>query len=149
MDLWLIFVLAGVVFTVGEMTFTGFFMAPFAVGAFAAAGVEIAVEEPGISIAVFVVITALTFLFLRPIAKKHTQQPPLTRTGTDALVGQNAIVLERIVNDEGVGCVRLGGEVWTARSLEDATTIDVGEKVRVIEIRGATAVVSAAADAAV
>ena len=43
--------------------------------------------------------------------------PPQIRTGAAALIGKQAIVLERIVNDEGVGCVRIDGEVWTARSL--------------------------------
>jgi membrane protein implicated in regulation of membrane protease activity len=50
-------------------------------------------------------------------------------------------VLERIANDEGVGCVRIGGEVWTARSYDDDEVIDAGERVEVVEIRGATALV--------
>jgi membrane protein implicated in regulation of membrane protease activity len=51
-------------------------------------------------------------------------------------------VLVLIANDEGVGCVRIdGGEVWTARSYEEDAVIDAGERVEVVEIRGATAVV--------
>ena len=50
-------------------------------------------------------------------------------------------MLERIANDEGVGCVRLDGEVWTARSYDEHEVIDAGEKVEVVEIRGATALV--------
>ena len=42
--------------------------------------------------------------------------PPSIRTGTAALVGKQATVLERIANGEGVGCVRIDGEVWTARA---------------------------------
>ena len=52
------------------------------------------------------------------------------------------MVLERIANDEGVGCVRIeGGEVWTARSFDDDEVIEAGERVEVVEIRGATALV--------
>ena len=58
-----------------------------------------------------------------------------------ALVGRPAIVLERIANDEGVGCVRIDGEVWTARSFDEAEVFDPGERVEVVEIRGATALV--------
>ena len=59
-----------------------------------------------------------------------------------ALVGRRAIVLERIANDEGVGCVKIdGGEVWTARSYDEREVIDAGERVEVVEIRGATAMV--------
>ena len=52
------------------------------------------------------------------------------------------MVLERIANDEGVGCVRLDGEVWTARAYDEDDVIEQGKRVQVIEIRGATALVS-------
>ena len=47
------------------------------------------------------------------------RMPPQLRTGTAALVGKQAMVLERIANDEGVGCVRIEGEVWTARAYDE------------------------------
>ena len=59
-----------------------------------------------------------------------------------ALVGSTGMVLERIANDEGVGCVRIGGEVWTARSYVDDDVIEAGKKVHIVEIRGATALVA-------
>ena len=62
--------------------------------------------------------------------------------GTAALVGQTAMVVERIANDEGVGCVKLDGEIWTARAYDDDEVIEPGTKVHVLEIRGATALVS-------
>jgi membrane protein implicated in regulation of membrane protease activity len=64
------------------------------------------------------------------------------RTGAAALVGKQAVVLERIANHEGVGCVRIGGEVWTARALDDDRVIEKGTRVDVIDIKGATALVS-------
>ena len=68
--------------------------------------------------------------------------PALSRTGTAALVGRNAMVVERIANDEGVGCVKLDGEVWTARAYDEDDVIEQGRRVQVVEIRGATALVS-------
>ena len=50
-------------------------------------------------------------------------------------------MLERIANREGVGTVRIGGEVWTARSYDEDEVIHAGEQVEVVEIRGATALV--------
>jgi membrane protein implicated in regulation of membrane protease activity len=67
--------------------------------------------------------------------------PARIRTGTAALIGRRAIVLERIVNREGIGCVKIDGEVWTARSFDDDRVIEPGEEVDVVEIRGATALV--------
>jgi len=79
---------------------------------------------------------------LRPVATRHRHLPPAIRTGAAALVGRPALVLERIANHEGVGCVKIdGGEVWTARSFDDGEVIDAGQRVEVVEIRGATAVV--------
>ena len=68
--------------------------------------------------------------------------PPQIRTGTDALIGKHAVVLERIENYEGVGCVKIDGEVWTARSLHDDEVIERGTRVEVVDIKGATALVS-------
>ena len=50
-------------------------------------------------------------------------------------------MVERIANREGVGTVRIGGEVWTARSYDEDQVIAAGEEVEVVEIRGATALV--------
>jgi membrane protein implicated in regulation of membrane protease activity len=120
----------------------GFFMAPFAAGALLAALTSAAGAGTAISLIVFLVISVVALAALRPVARGHRRQPALSRTGTAALVGQQAMVLERIANDEGVGCVRLDGEVWTARAYDEDEVIEQGKRVQVIEIRGATALVS-------
>ena len=51
-------------------------------------------------------------------------------------------MLERIANNEGVGCVKIEGEVWTARAFDDAEVIEPGKRVQVLAIKGATALVS-------
>ena len=50
-------------------------------------------------------------------------------------------VLERIDNMAGVGCAKIEGEVWTARAFDEDRIIEPGERVEVIQIRGATALV--------
>jgi membrane protein implicated in regulation of membrane protease activity len=92
--------------------------------------------------AVFILTSLLLLLVVRPIARSHRRTPAPLRTGTAALVGRRAVVLERIANQEAVGCVKLdNGEVWTARSYEEDHIFDIGERVEVVEIRGATALV--------
>jgi membrane protein implicated in regulation of membrane protease activity len=142
MDAWLIWLIAGVFAAVGEIMTTGFFLAPFALGAFGAMLADLVGAGAVMQLVVFAVLTLASFGLLRPIAKRHMYTPPQIRTGTAALVGRNAIVLERIANDEGLGTVRLEGEVWTARSLDDDQVIPEGTKVQVVEIRGATALVT-------
>jgi membrane protein implicated in regulation of membrane protease activity len=142
MDMWVWWTIAGVAFAVGEMAIMGFFLAPFAGGAFVAALLSLAGAGAVPSIVSFVVITALLFLVVRPIARRHLRQPAETRTGTAALIGRSAIVLERIANDEGVGVVKIDGEVWTARAYDEDEVIEAGKRVQVIQIKGATALVS-------
>src|SRR6202008_3754059 len=107
MDTWVIWLIAAVVLAVAEVVNTSFFLFPFAIGAAGAGPAAPAGGGPPVSIVFFALLTALSFGFIRPIAKRHLQTPPQIRTGTAALVGRTAIVLERIANDEAVGCVRL------------------------------------------
>ena len=142
MEAWLIWLIAAVVAAVGEVLTLGFFLAPFAVGAVAGMIVSIAGGGVILSLIVFALVTGASFGLLRPVARAHLLQPAHARTGTAALIGRSAVVLEEIVNDRSLGTVRLEGEVWTARSLEDDEVIAPGTRVQVIEIRGATAVVA-------
>jgi membrane protein implicated in regulation of membrane protease activity len=119
-----------------------FYLAPFALGAALAAIVALLGVGAPLSGLVFVAGSGIVFGTLRPVARRHRRIPPSIRTGAAALVGKPALVLERIANEEGVGCVKIdGGEVWTARSYDQDEVIDAGERVEVIEIKGATALV--------
>jgi membrane protein implicated in regulation of membrane protease activity len=119
----------------------GFYLAPFALGAVVAAVLSVVGVGGVVSAVAFLAASALVVLLLRPIAMRHRRLPPPTRTGAAALVGQHALVVERIANHEGLGTVKIGGEVWTARSFDEDREIDAGQQVEVIEIKGATALV--------
>jgi membrane protein implicated in regulation of membrane protease activity len=139
---WILWVLAACALGIGEMLTTGFFLAPFAVGAGLAALINVAGAGEVASWLVFVFVSLLTLGVVRPIARSHMRTPPHIRTGTAALIGKQAIVLERIANSEGVGCIKIDGEVWTARAFDDDLVIERGTRVEVMDIKGATALVS-------
>jgi membrane protein implicated in regulation of membrane protease activity len=141
MDAWIVWTVAACVLGVGEMHQGGFYLAPFAVGALLAAILSLAGAGVLLSGLLFVGASLMAFGALRPVARSHRRLPPSIRTGAAALVGKKALVLERIANIEGVGCVKIDGEVWTARAYDDEQVIDAGERVEVVEIRGATALV--------
>jgi membrane protein implicated in regulation of membrane protease activity len=141
MELWTLWVIFAVALGLGELHNNGFFLAPFAIGAVLAAVVSLAGLGAAISVAIFLAASLLSLGLLRPLAVRHRKVPPLIRTGTAALVGRRAVVVERIANGEGVGCVKIAGEVWTARSYEEDGVIEAGAQVEVVEIRGATALV--------
>jgi membrane protein implicated in regulation of membrane protease activity len=141
MDAWIIWLVVACILGVGEMHQGGFYLAPFAAGAALAAVVTLIGAGTLLSGLLFVGASLMVFGALRPVARSHRRLPPSIRTGAAALVGKQATVLERIANIEGVGCVKIDGEVWTARSYDDDEQIDAGERVEVVEIRGATALV--------
>jgi membrane protein implicated in regulation of membrane protease activity len=139
---WTVWIIAAVVLAVGEMLTLSFFLAPFAGGALLAALVSAVGGGLIASWAIFALTSLLLLLVVRPIARSHRKQPAQLRTGTAALVGGKGTVVERVANLEAVGAIRLdNGEVWTARSYDEDRTFDIGERVEVIQIRGATALV--------
>jgi membrane protein implicated in regulation of membrane protease activity len=141
MDPWVIWIVAACAFAVGEIATVSFFLGPFAGGAVVAAIVSLAGAGWVLSSVVFLVVSVLLLLFLRPVARRHLRQGPALKTGPARLVGQTAVVLETIANDEGTGTARIDGEVWTVRAFDEDRVIEAGERVHVIEIRGATALV--------
>jgi membrane protein implicated in regulation of membrane protease activity len=125
---------------VGEIFTLGFFLAPFAGGALVAALVSGAGGGDVVSWISFLVVSVVLLAALRPVARRHLRQAPSLRTGTAALVGHTATVVERVSSDEG--CVRLDGEIWTARAFDEDQVFEAGTRVQVLEIRGATALVA-------
>jgi membrane protein implicated in regulation of membrane protease activity len=139
---WILWLVAAAAFGVGEMHTGGFYLLPFAIGAAVAAVLSLLGVGLVLSAVAFFAVSLLVIAALRPVAHRHRRLPPPIRTGAAALVGHRAMVLERIANEEGVGCVKIdGGEVWTARSLDDDEVIEAGERVEVVDIKGATALV--------
>ena len=142
MEPWVLWLIAAAILGIGEIATMGFFLAPFAAGALVAALLSAAGAGTAISLVVFLLVSIAALAALRPIARSHRRMPAQIRTGTAALVGRHAMVVERIANNEGVGCVKLDGEVWTARAYDEDDIIEQGRRVQVVEIRGATALVS-------
>ncbi len=141
MPLWLIWAIIAVLLGIGEMLTPGlFFLGPLALSAGIAALVALIGGGTIISLIVFILASVGSLAFLRPIAKSHMRMPLVSRTGTDALVGRKAVVTRRI--DANGGRVRIGGEEWSARSYLDGQVVEEGKSVDVIQIEGATALVS-------
>jgi membrane protein implicated in regulation of membrane protease activity len=138
MDWWL-WALVAVALAVGELLTTAFILGPIALAAIAAAIVAGAGAGTGVQLIVFIAGSIATLAAVRPIAKRHLRLPAPTRTGTDALIGAKALVLQRV--DSNGGRVRIGGEEWSARSYMDDQVLEPGARVEVVKIEGATALV--------
>ena len=137
-------VLLAVILAVGEVMSLSFFLAPFAVGALAGAAADLAGRrQPRSRSSSSSSAPGSLFGFVRPIARRHMRTPAQLRTGTAALVGKTALVTETR-RPPTSGAVKLEGEVWTARPYDADEVIESGSRVHVVEIQGATALVSEA-----
>jgi membrane protein implicated in regulation of membrane protease activity len=140
MSAWVIWTIVAGALAVGEIVTLSFFMGPIAVAAVLAAVAALAGAGTALQMVVFIVASAASLAVLRPIARRHLHTPAKIRTGTAALVGSRAVALERI--DGSGGTVKLAGEVWSARTYDDDEVIEPGARVQVMQIEGATALVS-------
>ena len=124
----------------GEILTLGFFLGPIAIAALLATLVAVVGGSLGLQIGAFVAGSIASLAVVRPIARRHMRTPPQIRTGTAALIGERAVVLETV--DQDGGSVKLAGEVWTARAWDDDEVYEPGTRVEVMRIEGATAVVA-------
>jgi membrane protein implicated in regulation of membrane protease activity len=136
MEPWVFWIVLAVVLAVGEIFSLSLYLAPFAGGAL----VDGVGGGLAFSLVAFLVASSALLMALRPIARAHLRTGLTMRTGTAALVGRDATTLERIARDGGM--VKLEGETWSARPFDDDDVIEAGRRVTVMEIRGATALVS-------
>lgn len=112
----------------------------FAAGSVAALITCFVTDSIPVQIAVFVIVSAIALAVTRPLVRKITaskNQP----TNADMYIGSEGIVTEDIHNLEGKGLVKVKGSLWTARTENDADTIEAGTKVTVKRIEGVKLIV--------
>ncbi|WAC55375.1 NfeD family protein [Gordonia sp. SL306] len=135
--LWLV---AAILLVIAEMFVGDLVLLMLGGGALAAAGVDLVFDPPlWVDAVTFAVVSVLLLAVVRPVARRHMLSRPPVLTNTEALEGRHALVTARV--DEHDGRVKIGGDVWSARSLNPGEVIEPGIEVTVVQIDGATAVV--------
>ena len=141
--LWLTVFLA---FAAVEMLTLDLFFIMLGGGALAALVADFAGADLWLQIVVFCVVSLLMIAFVRPVTLKHLHKGSAEqRTNVDRLIGETALVMEA-VSATG-GRVKIGGDIWSARS--DSGNLTEGQRVIVAAIEGATAVVAPQSESAV
>lgn len=144
--LWLI---AGVVLIAVELVSGTFVLLMLGLAAIAASGASALGAPLGVDVAVFGVSAAVLVLLARPALQRRMRGDgaDAVNAGPLALLGTTAEVVDPITGDDP-GTVRIAGALWTARALHDgpgSPALTPGDPVVVVDIRGATAVVTARA----
>ena len=128
MNLWQLLCVVGIFFVILEMFTPSLFFLNFALAAFITSGIYVFVENPYHLAIIFVVLSFLSFVFLRPVLKKSLEKNK--ETGVNCkYVGQIAKVEKEVTETSGV--VSIYGERWEARS-ENGNIIPQGSEVKII-----------------
>lgn len=129
-------ILLGVV----EMLSLDLILAMLAVGALA--GMVTAAFGAAVVVQMLVAAAASVAMLalVRPNLVKRLHAGPELNLGHGKLVGTQGLVTETVTSLTP-GRVRLAGEIWSAQPYDDTLTIEPGETVEVLQIRGATAYV--------
>jgi membrane protein implicated in regulation of membrane protease activity len=132
---WLV---AGFALIVAEVLTSGFVLIMLGIGALAAAGFAALDGSIWLQVAVFAGTSVALTTLGRPVLKRrlHSVHVP---TNVDALLGDKAVVLSTV--DAHGGKIKLRGEVWSARAYDETEVLEPGQRVTVMTISGATAVV--------
>ncbi|MFI5933607.1 NfeD family protein [Actinoplanes sp. NPDC051494] len=137
-----LWVVLAVALAIGEAFTATFLIIFFAAGALAAGGAAALGAPLLVQVIVFALVSGLSLGALRPIIVRHQRtalESGETAFGVEALEGQQATVLEEVDGDHGM--IKIDGEMWRARSFDGAETYQPGDRVRVIKVNGATAIV--------
>ena len=135
MMMWLVWLGVGLLAVVLELlTASALVSIWFAVGACAAALVSLLDFSIGIQIAVFVIMSFLSMLIVRPVAARYLRGN-VVRTNADRYIGEKGIVTKKITSNDW-GEVKIQGTIWHAVSVENEE-IEEGSRVKVVAIEGA------------
>ena len=140
MIMWVLLA-ATVGFGAAELMTTNLIFAPFAAATLAGAAADALGASPVAVLAVMVAVAAVGLFVVRPKMLKRIQSGPELRSGTEALLGVSGRVVTQVPAD-GRGVVSAAGQQWSAIT-HDGSGLDVGAKVWVVEVDGATLVVAA------
>ena len=88
-----------------------------------------------LQVVLFFAVSVVLLYFTRPIAVKYFNKDRI-KTNAESLVGRQAIVISEIDNLQGIGQVTVGGQEWSARSVEDNVKLPVGTVVDIMAING-------------
>lgn len=141
MPAWLIWLIGSGLLAVAEIFTLDLVLLMFAGAGLVTAGAALLGAPVLVQLITFIV-TAVGLLFVvRPVAARHLQnRTPEQVDGAQVYVGRLGVVTERV--NEHRGRIKIGGDEWSAVSQTPVEQFDVGAQVRVMEIRGAIAVVS-------
>lgn len=138
--MWQVWMIIAGLFFIIEMATVGFLVFWFGIGALFAMIVSLFTGNIAIQTAVFVVSSTILLFFTRSFVNKFSKKEDTLQTNAYSIIGKRGIVIKDINPVSGEGQIKVGTEVWSAKS-KDEVKIEKGIEVEVLEINGVKAVV--------
>lgn len=132
---WIIIFILTIIIEIGTLSLVTIW---FSGGALIAMLVEILGYDIWAQVVGFIIASVLTFLLFKPSLMKHIKSPKI-KTNADSLVGEIGKVIEEIT-PVTVGLVKVNGQVWTAKSMEEVF-LKEGTVVEIVSIEGVKLIV--------
>ena len=138
--MWQFWIIVAGIFFVIEMATVGFLVFWFGIGALIAMLISLFTTNIAIQTAVFVFSSAILLFFTRPLVNKFTKDDTSVQTNAYSIIGKKGIVIKEIDPISGQGQIKIGTEVWSAKTLGDKK-IKEGSQIEVTKIDGVKAIV--------
>ena len=140
--MWQIWVILAGIFVIFEMVIpTDFLIFWVGMGALVTAILSIFVDNITAQIAVFCISSILLIFCTKPFVKKIMKNSANINTNAYSVIGKTGIVISEISSTTGKGQVKIGNEIWSAKTLNQ-NKIEKNELIEVDSIDGVKVVVS-------
>ena len=134
---WLILFVVLLVVEIATMGLTTIWFAAGALAAYLSGFIGFSLP---VQIIVFLLVSIVLLVLTRPIAVKFFNQER-QKTNAESLIGQQAVVLERIDSIHGTGRAEVNGMEWAAKTDDANVIIEAGEVVVIEGIQGVKLIV--------
>ena len=140
--MWQFWLIASGIFFIAEIITTGFLVFWLGVAGLITMCVSFFTDNLMIQASVFVILSAVLILATKPFVKKFVHKKDNTeKTNAFSIIGKTAIVIKDIDSINGVGQIKVDGEVWSAEGI-NGSNIEKGTKVEIKKIDGVRAIVT-------
>ncbi len=140
--MWQFWLIASGIFFIAEIITTGFLVFWLGISGLITMCVSFFTDNLIIQTTVFVIFSAILILATKPFVKKFVSKEDVTeKTNAFSIIGKKAIVIKSIDSINGIGQIKVDGEVWSAEGI-NGSNIEKGTEVEITKIDGVRAIVS-------
>ncbi len=144
--MWYLWLIAAGIFFVVEIMTTGFLIFWLGIGSILAMITSFIIDNLFIQTAVFVISSVVLIFLTKPLISKYVDTNKSIVTNAYSIIGKTGVVIKDIDSINGIGQVKVNGEIWSAKSEENIVS---GTNVEILKIDGVKLIVKSKNDSKV